>query len=194
MRKIKLVIASSNAGKIRELKELLKDFDVVGYKDLGFDFDIKETGNSFYENALIKAMAVFKATGLPAISDDSGLEVKSLGGAPGIFSARYSGGSDEDNIAKLLRELEDKSDRSAKFSCCMVCYDGKKIITETGSTDGKILFSPQGGGGFGYDPVFYSVDLKMPFGVATEERKNSVSHRSRAAKKISERIKRLFSE
>lgn len=194
MGKIKLVLASSNAGKIKELKEIMTDFDIVGYKELGYDFDIEEMGNSFYENALIKAKAVFSATGFPAIADDSGLTVNSLGGAPGIFSARYSGGGDVDNIAKLLRELQDKSDRTAKFSCCMVYYDGKRIITETGTTDGEILLSPQGNKGFGYDPVFYSFDLKKPFGKVTEEEKNSVSHRSRAAQKIANRIKALYSE
>ena len=194
MEKIKLVLATANAGKIRELKEILKDFDVVGYKELGYDFDINETGNSFYENALIKAAAVYKATGLPVISDDSGLNVNALSGAPGIYSARYSGGDDADNIAKLLNSLREKPDRTAKFTCCMVYYDGKRIITESGTTDGEILYSPQGDGGFGYDPVFFSFDLKKSFGTATEEEKNSVSHRFRAAQKMAKRLKNLFTE
>ena len=188
MEKSRIVLASSNAGKIRELKELLKDFEIAGYKESGYDFEIKETGNSFYENALIKAKAVFNATGLPAISDDSGLKVNALGGAPGIYSARYSGGNDADNIEKLLSELKDKTDRTASFSCCMVYYDGKRIIAETGTTKGEILFSPQGENGFGYDSVFYSYDLKKPFGLATEKEKNSVSHRSRALKEIVKKI------
>ncbi|MBO4594835.1 MAG: RdgB/HAM1 family non-canonical purine NTP pyrophosphatase [Clostridia bacterium] len=194
MGKIRIVLASANAGKIKELKSLLGDFDIVGFKELGYDFGIEETGNSFYENALIKAKAVFNATGLPAISDDSGLKVNSLGGAPGIYSARYSGGSDSDNIAKLLSELKGKTDRTAEFSCCTVYYDGKRIIAETGTTKGEILFSPQGENGFGYDPVFYSYDLKKPFGLATEKEKNSVSHRSRAAGKLAVRLKELLTD
>ena len=185
----RIVVASANAGKIREIASLLKGVKVLGYKDLGLDFDVEETGNTFFENALIKARAVYNKTGIPVLSDDSGLEVFALNGAPGIYSARYSAEhTDDANIKKLLEELRDKDNREARFSCCMVYYDGKRIITETGTTEGEILKEKQGNGGFGYDPVFYSYDLKKCFGVSTPEEKNSVSHRSRALAKIIKRV------
>ena len=189
MGKTKLVLASANSGKIKEIKDLFPDYEVIGYKDLGLDFEIEETGNTFFENALIKARAVYEKTGFPALADDSGLEVDVLKGAPGIFSARYSGtGTDAGNIEKLLRELGDEKDRKAKFICQMVYFDGKKIVTERGETSGYILYVPQGNSGFGYDPVFYSMDLGKPFGLATEKEKNSVSHRARAAVKMQKRL------
>ena len=191
----KIVVASANAGKIREIKSLLPDFEVIGYKDLGLYFEIDETGNTFYENALIKARAVFGATGLPVLADDSGLEVNALSGAPGIYSARYSGeGTDDGNIKKLLENLKSATDRKANFTCCTVYFDGKRIITETGKTFGEILTEKQGNSGFGYDPVFYSYDLKKCFGLCSQSEKNSVSHRGRAISKIIKRITELKAE
>ena len=112
-----LVLASGNKGKIAEIGEMLPEFSVIGYKDAGLDFEIEETGATFYENALIKAKAVSEALGLPALADDSGLCVNALSGAPGIFSARFAGdGNDEHNIDKLLKELDGVKDRSAKFA------------------------------------------------------------------------------
>ena len=117
---------------------------------------------------------------MPTIADDSGLCVDALGGAPGVFSARYSGGTDADNNAKLLRELSGKTDRSAHFACCIVYYDGVRVIDGQGATYGKITERADGVGGFGYDPIFLSDDLGKTFGAATESEKNSVSHRARA--------------
>ncbi len=183
-----IVLASANKGKIREISEMLPNFKVVGYKDMGLDFDIEENGTTFYENALIKAKAVSKALGLPALADDSGLEVDSLKGAPGIFSARYSeSGTDEDNNKLLLKNLEGK-ERRARFICCMVYYDDGEIITHSGKTEGEILFSEQGTNGFGYDPLFLSYDLNKSLGVATEQEKNSISHRSRALSGLVEKL------
>ncbi len=188
-----LVLASGNKGKIAEIGEMLPEFSVIGYKDAGLDFEIEETGATFYENALIKAKAVSEALGLPALADDSGLCVDALGGAPGIFSARFAGdGNDEHNIDKLLKELDGVKDRSAKFVCSLVLYypDGK-IISAEGETNGEILFERAGKNGFGYDPIFYSADLKKSLGEASSKEKNSVSHRSRALKNLKEKLKNV---
>ena len=188
-----LVLASGNKGKIAEIGEMLPEFSVIGYKDAGLDFEIEETGATFYENALIKAKAVSEALGLPALADDSGLCVNALSGAPGIFSARFAGdGNDEHNIDKLLKELDGVKDRSAKFVCSLVLYypDGK-IISAEGETNGEILFERAGKNGFGYDPIFYSADLKKSLGEASSKEKNSVSHRSRALKDLKEKLKKI---
>ena len=134
-----------------------------------------------------------EALGLPALADDSGLCVNALGGAPGIFSARFAGdGNDEHNIDKLLKELDGVKDRSAKFVCSLVLYypDGK-IISAEGETNGEILFERAGKNGFGYDPIFYSADLKKSLGEASSKEKNSVSHRSRALKNLKEKLKKI---
>lgn len=188
-----LVLASGNKGKIAEIGEMLPEFSVIGYKDAGLDFEIEETGATFYENALIKAKAVSEALGLPALADDSGLCVNALSGAPGIFSARFAGdGNDDHNIDKLLKELDGVKDRSAKFVCSLVLYypDGKTISAE-GETNGEILFERAGKNGFGYDPIFYSADLKKSLGEASSKEKNSVSHRSRALKNLKEKLKKI---
>ena len=186
----KLIVASSNKGKIREIQEMLGSEDnVVGCNDAGFTGDIEETGKTFYENALIKAMTVAKKLGVPVISDDSGLCVNALSGEPGRFSARYSPeGTDKSNRELLLSNMKNITDRSAEFVCTMVYYDPAdgKTFTATGKTDGEILYAPQGENGFGYDPIFFSKDLNKSLGLATEEEKNSVSHRSRALKKLKE--------
>ena len=185
-----IVLASGNAHKIKEIGDMLPEFEVKGYKDFGLDFEIEEDGTTFYENALIKAKTVSDALGVIALSDDSGICVEALGGEPGIYSARYAGdGIDEHNNDLLLKNLEDKENRKAKFVCCMVMYypDGK-IVTATGETLGEILKERQGVNGFGYDPIFYSYDLDKCFGIAKKEEKNAVSHRFRALKKLREQI------
>lgn len=184
-----LVLASGNAGKIREFAEMFPAFNVRGYKDFGLDFEIEETGKTFYENALIKAKTVSEALNLPALADDSGLCVESLHGAPGIFSARYAGdGNDEHNIQKLLYDLRGEKNRRAKFVCSLVvCYPDGRIIAAEGETHGEILLEKDGENGFGYDPIFYSDDLKKSFGKATDTEKNSVSHRARAISALKEK-------
>lgn len=180
----KIVLASNNKGKISELKKLFpEDFEIITMSEAGFFGDIEENGSTFLENALIKAKAVSTALNLDAISDDSGLMVDALGGKPGIYSARYAGehGNDEKNKALLLKNMENVSDRKAKFHCSVVLYrtDGSYVFGE-GETFGEILHAPVGDGGFGYDPLFFSYDLQKSFGVASSEEKNSVSHRNRA--------------
>ena len=179
----KLVFASNNKGKIKEIKEILKDkYEVVSMGEMGFDEDIVEDGNSFYENALIKARTVSKALNCDALADDSGLCVDALNGAPGIYSARYSGehGDDKLNRDLLLKNLENQTNRKAKFvsSIVLVRQDGS-IVEGLGETYGTIGYEEQGNNGFGYDCIFISDDLGVSFGLASDEDKNNVSHRYR---------------
>lgn len=184
-----LVIASGNKNKIKEFSEILVDFTVKGYKEFE-DFEIEETGKTFYENSLLKAKTVSERLNLPCLADDSGLSVNALNGEPGIYSARYAGdGIDSHNIDKLLNNLKNKTDRTASFYCSIVMYyPNGKIVSSLGKTDGEILKQRVGTGGFGYDPVFYSYDLKKSFGECTAKEKNSVSHRGRAIKELKEKL------
>ncbi len=167
--------------KIEEIKSIFTGVKLVTMKEAGFDGDIDETGETFKENAYIKAKTVYDALKTPVIADDSGLCVDALDGAPGVYSARFSGGSSADNRKLLLKRLENIPHRKARFACA-VCYigeDGKPVFGE-GFTEGRILFEEIGSRGFGYDSLFFSDDLGKSFGEATEEEKNSVSHRFRA--------------
>ena len=191
LNKVKIVLASNNKDKLKEIREMLPDFEIVACRDAGFVGDVEENGNSFFENALIKAKTVSNALNLPALADDSGICVEALGGAPGIYSARYAGdGIDEHNNKLLLENLNGKENRKAKYVCCMVYYkpDGS-VESSVGEMYGEILTSPQGSNGFGYDPLFFSYDLNKPVGLASECEKNSVSHRFRALEKIKDKIK-----
>ena len=189
--KNRIVLASNNKDKLKEIREMLTDFDVISCKEAGFLDDIEEDGNSFYENALIKAKTVSKALNLPALADDSGICVEALDGAPGIYSARYSGdGIDEHNNELLLKNLKDKENRNAKYVCAMVYYNPNgEIISAEGEMHGKILEGPLGNNGFGYDPIFYSYELNKPMGLVPVEEKNTVSHRYKALKGLLEKLK-----
>ncbi len=190
---MKLVIASNNAHKIAEIKTIIGGFfeEIYSLKELHLEIDPEETGTTFEENALLKARAVTERTGMCALSDDSGLCVEALNGAPGVYSARYAGEGHDDaeNNALLLRNLQGKTDRAAYFvSCVALTYpDGKAIVAE-GRTKGSILTALKGNNGFGYDPLFYSDDLKKSFGEATAEEKNAVSHRGRALAALKEKL------
>lgn len=186
-----LVLASGNKGKIKEISDMFPEYKIVGYKELGEDYEIEETGSTFYENALIKAKTVSDKIGLPVLADDSGLSVDALNGEPGIYSARYSGdGIDSHNIDKLLKNMQGITNRKAKFVCQMVVYfPSGKILSAFGETEGEILTERKGSNGFGYDPVFYSNDLQKSLGIATEKEKNGISHRHRALEKIKELLK-----
>ncbi|MEM6708558.1 MAG: RdgB/HAM1 family non-canonical purine NTP pyrophosphatase [Pseudomonadota bacterium] len=180
------VLASGNAGKLRELRALLASyaFDLIAQNDLGISA-AEEPFNTFVENALAKARHASTAAGLPALADDSGLAVRALGGAPGVRSARYAGpnASDRDNIAKLLDALGDSSERDACFFCTLVFVDHPEDPTPliaSGRWDGTILLQPTGDGGFGYDPVFYDASLGRSAAQLTTEEKAAVSHRGRA--------------
>ena len=178
---MKVIVASGNKHKLEEIAQILTDFELISMRDMGFDGDIDETGKTFKENALIKAKFISEKFALPALADDSGLCVDALDGAPGVYSARYSGGGDKENRALLLKNLEHSADRTARFkSVICLCFPDGRVLFGEGACEGKILFEDTGTGGFGYDPVFYSYDLKKSFGLATPEEKNSVSHRFKA--------------
>lgn len=189
MDKKRIILASGNKHKISEIAAMLPDYEIVGYKDFA-DFEIEETGETFYENALIKAKTVSEKLHAAALADDSGICVDALNGAPGVYSARYAGdGNDEHNNDLLLKNMEGKIDRKAKFVCCMVyCSEKGDILSAFGEVKGEILTERQGKNGFGYDPIFYSYELAKPMGIATAEEKNSVSHRHRALAKIIKKI------
>ena len=184
-----IILATKNAVKVREMAEILKPYDinVISQKDAGIDVEVLETGDTFEENAEIKARAVAMLCDSPVLADDSGLCIDALGGKPGIYSARYGGEAlpYPEKIRCLLKELENVTDRSAKFECAMVLVmpDGRKF-SALGNVPGSILLAPEGTGGFGYDSIFYSSELGKSFGVASDEEKNSISHRGRALKKL----------
>lgn len=193
-RKQKLVMASGNFGKLKEMRLLLGDkFDVVSMKELGLDPDIDENGETFEENAMIKANALMQLTGCACIADDSGLEVDALGGRPGVHSARYCGvhGDDEANNQLLLKELANTPDaeRTARYVCAMALIrPGHAPVVVRGTCEGSILHEYRGNGGFGYDPLFFSDDLGVTFAEASLEAKNGVSHRARAIQKVLEAL------
>lgn len=190
--KKKIVVATGNKNKLREIQEIFSEYEIISQKEAGFDEDVEETGTTFLENAKIKAEAAAKALNCPALADDSGLCVEALGGAPGVYSARFAGehGNDKANRMLLLQKLEGVADRRAHFHCAVVlAYPDGSFVQAEGRTDGSILFEETGENGFGYDNIFYSDDLEASFGVATAEEKNAVSHRFRALNKLAERIK-----
>ena len=190
---LKLYVASSNAHKIKEIKEILGGiYEVVSMKETGFSGEVEETGNTFEENSYIKAKALFDYCKMPSLADDSGLAVDALNGAPGVYSARYSGEghTDAKNRAKLLAELKGSTDRKAKFVSVVTLIDENgKVFRGYGETYGEITHEERGDNGFGYDSLFFSYDLKKSFGEATAEEKNEVSHRSRA---LADLIKKLW--
>lgn len=190
-----LIVATGNKHKLQEIQAIFKDVRVVSAREAGYLGDPEETGATFEENAIIKARAAAEALNLPALADDSGLCVAALGGAPGIYSARYAGGHGDDkkNREKLLAELGDGKNRAAYFrSATALCFPqsmGGKTVTATGDTHGRILTREEGENGFGYDCLFYSDDLCKSFGVASAEEKNAVSHRFRALTALKEKLK-----
>lgn len=190
-KKQRLVVATGNMHKLREIAEIFTDFEVVSQKEMGFDEDVEETGVTFAENALIKARVASSALNCIALADDSGLCVDALGGAPGVYSARYCGyhGDDQKNRDLLLENMKNEKNRAAHFTSAiaLVYPNGKEVVVE-GHTYGKILYEETGTGGFGYDCLFESDDLKKSFGLATAEEKNSVSHRFRGLQKLREQI------
>ena len=195
---MKVVLASRNKHKIGELQALLSrhipDIEVMSLDDIGFEGDIEENGSTFEENSFAKAYAVARL-GYIGLGDDSGLSVRALGGAPGIYSARYAGehGNDEANNRLLLENLADKSDRSAEFVCVIACVFPDaldKPMLCRGATEGKIIDEYKGQGGFGYDPLFYYEPMEKTFAEMTADEKNSISHRGKAIELLAQSLKK----
>ena len=189
---MEIIIATGNAGKVREFKRMLEPlgFTVFSQKEKGITVDVEETGDTFAENALIKARAVWEIAHTAVIADDSGLCVDALNGRPGVYSARYAGenATDADRNRKLLAELEGVQNRSAHFTCAIayISADGKERVFE-GICPGTIGFEPKGADGFGYDPLFYWQD--KTFGEMSAEEKDAVSHRGRANRMLETYLK-----
>ncbi|MCW9014176.1 MAG: XTP/dITP diphosphatase [Gammaproteobacteria bacterium] len=195
----KIVLASGNAGKVREINKLLGEHGIEVVPQTEYDVpEAVEDGLTFVENALKKARHAAKLTGLPAIADDSGIEVDALNKAPGIYSARYSGegANDTKNNEKMLAELDGvaEADRTARYQCVMVYMhdadDPTPIITQ-GSLEGRIMTSPRGEGGFGYDPIFWLPEQQCAAAELSLEEKNKISHRAIALNALAEQLKKL---
>lgn len=184
---MELVFATNNKHKIREIGALLNDdFRILGLTDLNITEDIPEEAETLEENAMFKARFVHERTGMNVFADDTGLEVSALGGAPGVYSARYAGEakSFDDNIDKLLREMGSASERSARFRTVIaLILDGKEYLFE-GIVEGEIISERRGTGGFGYDPVFIASGYERTFAEIPLEEKNSISHRAMAMRQL----------
>lgn len=190
--KVELLIASKNPGKIKEFRQLLSDFQIILHSANEFEEipEPEETGETFADNAILKARYYAEKTGLISLADDSGLAVDALNGAPGVFSARYAGAdaTNDERIAKLLNELGEIpiENRSARFICSMAISekDGKILHLAEGICEGKIAFQPAGTNGFGYDPIFIPNEFSQSFGELSDEIKHKISHRGQAIAKI----------
>lgn len=201
----RIVFATNNQHKLQEIRDILgSDYEVVSLKEIGCDVDIPETGNTLEENALQKAQYVYDHYHVSCFADDTGLEVEALDGAPGVHSARYAEGTDHDseaNMAKLLRELDGKENRQARFRtvicyiekqdvCPCSCTSIKKIHQFDGIVNGSIATEKHGTEGFGYDPIFVPEGYDKSFAELGEEIKNGISHRARAVAKLAEYLKK----
>ena len=191
---MKIIAATKNKNKLREFKEILKGFEIISQEEAGIDIDVEETGTTFEENSMLKARAIYEKSGISAIADDSGLEVYALGGAPGVFSARYGGEglSDEERVELLLKNMENvpKEKRGARFVCAITLVSDNGIITASGECEGEINYGPIGENGFGYDPVFYMEEYDKTTAQMTPDEKNAVSHRGKALREFADKIKK----
>lgn len=181
-----LLLCTGNAGKLAELRALLPGMELLSLPEVGLPTDLPETGDTFAANALQKARFAHERTGLPCIADDSGLEVDALQGAPGVYSARYAGAAKDAgaNMAKLLRELEGFTDRSARFRTVIALIDAQGEHLFEGEVRGTITTAARGSNGFGYDPVFLPVMSDLTFAELDAKRKNAISHRGHAVWKL----------
>lgn len=199
--KPRLLIGTSNEGKLRELSSLLSEcpFALVSLTDVGIDADVAETGSTLEENAALKATTNSRMSGLVTLADDSGLEVEALGGEPGVFSSRYAGpgATDAQRIAHLLGKLNDVSEEEwrARFRCVIaVAWPGGAMDLFTGECHGRIVRTPRGDSGFGYDPVFFLPELGRTMAELSPAEKNRISHRAEAARKAAAALKRMVAE
>ena len=194
---ISLVLATRNKGKAAEIKALLKDFpvDIKDMDDFGPIPVVEEDGKDFDENAYKKASFTSRVLGLPALADDSGLVVGALGGAPGVYSARYAGenATDEQKCSRLLHEMKGKTDREAAFECVIsIAVPTGAALTYEAQCEGEIAESPAGENGFGYDPIFFFPPLKKTFAQLTREEKNRVSHRGKALRELRDEFDKVL--
>ena len=197
---MKIILATKNKGKVADFEKLTEDMDieVVSFLDENIDFpDVVEDGETFEENSVKKALEIAKYTGMITVSDDSGLCVEALNGAPGIYSARYSGenATDSKNIDKLLEEMKNipQGERQAKFvSVVSIAKPDGTVQSFRGEVEGEIIFERKGTNGFGYNPVFFSYELEKTFGEATMEERVTVSHRARAFRELKEKVLNKF--
>ena len=196
---MKLVLASKNKKKLEEMRQILSALgvEVISEADAGVDVDVEETGATFAENAQLKAVAVMKASGLPAIADDSGLCVDALNGAPGVYSARYGGeGLDDAGRYKLLLEnMRGMMDRRCGFVSAICCaFPNGNVLTARGECRGTLAYAPRGENGFGYDPVFFIPEKKKTFAELTAEEKHEISHRGKALREFKEKLEYYLSK
>lgn len=190
---MKFVLASQNPGKLKEMSGILERFgvEVVQPSQLGLHVDVEETGETFAENAMLKARAVCGAAGLPAIADDSGLCVDALNGGPGVYTARYGGEglTEAQRYMLLLNALRGQTNRAAHFVSAIACvFPNGDTITAEGRCDGTIAFAPMGTDGFGYDPVFFVPELRKTFAQLTASEKAAISHRGKALENFTEKL------
>ncbi|MBP3401239.1 MAG: XTP/dITP diphosphatase [Selenomonadales bacterium] len=196
----RIVLATKNKGKIKEMRELLApmNIEVLSLADFSPVDDAEENGATFAENAMLKARYYFAHTGTPCLADDSGLEVDALGGRPGVYSARYSGedATDAANNAKVLREMEgiEKDKRTARFRCAMALVGEGIELTTDGTCEGALLTEERGQGGFGYDPIFYVPKFDRTLAEMSSEEKNSISHRGAAVRKMADLIAEMMAK
>jgi len=197
---MKLILASNNGHKLREFKEILcpLGIEIISQSEAGCHFEVEETGTTFEENAYLKAVAVTQVTGLPAVADDSGLAVDALDGAPGIYSARYTGNdadSDEDRLFFLLKNMENEEQRSARFVSCISCTfpNGDRIDTR-GECEGNLQYAPTGENGFGYDPIFRPVGYNCSMAELSPDEKNAISHRGKSLMKFYDKLKEYLND
>ena len=192
-----IVLATRNAGKVREFQELVKNFpvEIKSLSDFGPIPEVEEDGETFEENAYKKALFTAKVLGLPAIADDSGLVVEALDGAPGVYSARYAGenATDQENAAKLLEEMKGVANRRAAFACVLsIAVPSGPALTYEGRCEGEILEAPRGENGFGYDPVFFYPPLGKSFAEIAMAEKNKVSHRGLALAELAKEFDKVM--
>ena len=182
----KLIFATHNPNKLIEIKSAVNSFQILGLKEIGIHEDIAETGTTLEENALIKSQYIYQKTGLSCFADDTGLEVDALDGRPGVYSARYAGekATAEANMQKLLSELEDQKNRTARFRTVISLILNGEEYFFGGQVSGKILYQKIGVVGFGYDPIFKPIGYDQSFAEMTTEEKNEISHRGLALKKL----------
>ena len=188
-----IILASNNKDKVKEVKEILKGYDIISMKEAGIDVDIEENGTTFEENALIKARAIMKLTGKITMADDSGLEIDYLNKAPGVYSARFMGHDTSYDIKNkaLIQKLEGVkgSDRSGRFVCAIaVCFPDGREIVKRGTMEGLIAEEIKGDNGFGYDPIVYLPEYGRTSGELAPEEKNKISHRGKALALIKEEL------